>query len=140
MIKISFDFNEELFEEIRQIWLERGIANPARGDDYHSVKKTLDHGAKMITAIKDGKVVGTVWVTHDYRRTYIHHMAVLKAYQGHGIGSLLLQNSLDFSKSIGLQAKLEVYESNIRAKRMYENFGFESLDGYIVQINRKINK
>lgn len=60
-------------------------------------------------------------------RMYIMTLGVLAPYRGSGIGSLLLQRSLDACKEDPAieEAYLHVQTSNEDAVRFYERFGFE---------------
>ncbi len=124
------------FEEITRLWLETGITNPARKDDLDSVQHNLDHTGMILLALDGSEAVGTVWLCHDYRRLYIHHMAVSPARQNQCIGRLLLARSLEIAAELGYQAKLEVHKDNSAARHLYSSMGFTALDGYTVMIKR----
>jgi len=52
-------------------------------------------------------------------------MGVHKDYRGQGLGTGLLDTTLDAAKEFGIErVELEVYTSNIRAIRLYDKFGF----------------
>lgn len=126
------------FAAITSLWLETGITNPARKDDIESVQHSLDHTGVILLAFVDGMAVGTVWLNHDYRRLYIHHMAVKPSHQNQGIGRALLRESLAICRELGYQAKLEVHRDNPAARHLYASLGFTDLDGYITMIKREI--
>ena len=125
------------FAEAEKLWNLAGVGNPARGDDLAAVEKTLRHGGRLILLYADEQPVGTVWLTHDHRRLYIHHMAVHPEHQGRGLGKLLIQAALRYAARLKLQAKLEVHAGNAPANRLYASFGFDALDGYRLMIKRK---
>jgi [ribosomal protein S18]-alanine N-acetyltransferase len=126
------------FESITELWTITGVGNPQRGDTYDSVCHTLKHGARILIAYEDEQPVGTLWLTHDFRRLYVHHMAVHPVNQNKGIGRMLLKAALDIAAELGLQAKLEVHSDNPAACHLYESMGFKALDGYSVMIKRDI--
>ena len=128
--------DEPLFESITRIWVNTGISNPARMDDLASVRYNLDNGGIMLLAWEDEKLVGTALLSHDFRRLYIHHMAVEPALQNRGIGRLLLQEALQIAREKGFQPKLEVHRDNPAARHLYHSCGFTDLDGYITMIRR----
>lgn len=125
------------FEQVSRLWLDTGISNPARKDDLESVQYNLDHTGLILLAMDGEEAVGTVWLCHDYRRLYIHHMAVSPTRQNQGIGRLLLQRSVEIATELGYQAKLEVHEDNPAAIHLYSSLGFTALDGYTVMIKRQ---
>jgi ribosomal-protein-alanine N-acetyltransferase len=135
---IITQLNETYYRAAVLLWELTGVGNPARGDSFQAVEKTLGNGARIILLYEDELAVGTVWLTHDYRRLYIHHMAVHPDYRNKGYGKLLMQEALVFAKELKLQAKLEVHPDNLSANKLYAQFGFEALDDYRIMIKRDI--
>lgn len=73
-----------------------------------------------------GKVIGYTgcWVLFD--EAHITTLAVHPAYRRNGIGSKLLTTLLELAESKGAQQVfLEVRDSNMAARRLYAEFGFE---------------
>jgi ribosomal protein S18 acetylase RimI-like enzyme len=209
------NFCEQYYADAALLWQAAGVGNPARGDTYAAVLKTLEHGGRLlliylqpvnqdadpakkimpsrvtaiqkqveqdtdpaktnmpsrVTAIqlpveqdadpaetlimqveKNANIpdqqdrhpalqpVGTVWLTHDFRRLYIHHMAVHPLHQNQGYGHLLMQAAVNYACELKLQAKLEVHPENLPANHLYSQYGFEALDGYRIMIRRNIDK
>lgn len=59
---------------------------------------------------------------------HLESIAVSKTERGKGIGSKLLQFVLNHARSKGFsQIKLEVVNTNPRARQLYESFGFEEV-------------
>lgn len=57
----------------------------------------------------------------------VHDLAVTASHQGRGIGRVLLQHAVDWSKERGFgRVTLEVRSDNERAKRLYHRLGFHS--------------
>jgi len=129
---------DEQYKEISSLWEITGVANPARGDSLDAVNKTLEHGAKILLLYKENRPIGTVWLTHDFRRLYIHHMAVHPSFQNQGWGRMLLKEALKIASEMKLQAKLEVRSDNYPALHLYSSEGFEPLEGYQTLIKRKV--
>ena len=58
----------------------------------------------------------------------IMNIVVKKDFRHHGIGSILLENLINYSKSINLKTiTLEVNENNLSAIRLYDKFSFDRL-------------
>lgn len=138
MVTRYTQLSPQLFAEISELWNLTGVGNPARGDNFEAVERTLEHGG-VILMIRDHELpIGTAWLTHDYRRLYIHHMAVLPARQNQGIGGSLMQEAVKIASELGFQAKLEVHIDNPAANKLYSGFGFQPLTGYTSMIKRDI--
>lgn len=127
-----------IFHGITRIWDEAGISNPARADSYDAIQYNLDHGGMLLLAQSPEGIIGTIWLSHDHRRLYIHHMAVLPAMQNRGVGQILLREAISIAKDLGYQAKLEVHKDNAAGRHLYQKLGFEDLDGYITMIIRRV--
>lgn len=132
------ELTEAHYRAASALWTISGVGNPARGDSFEAVEKTLINGARLILILEDNVAAGTVWLTHDHRRLYIHHMAVHPDFQNKGYGKILMQEALAFAKELNLQTKLEVHPDNVPANKLYAQFGFEALDGYRIMIKRDI--
>ncbi|GAB1467434.1 hypothetical protein MASR2M64_01020 [Candidatus Cloacimonadota bacterium] len=128
----------ELYKDIIALWISTGISNPERNDSFAAVEYSLEHGGLILVAMSDDILQGSAWLTHDFRRIYIHHMAVLPNLQNTGIGTSLIAEALSIAKELGYQAKLEVHNENPAALHLYKKCGFTELNGYIVMINRNI--
>lgn len=128
----------DLYTRVIRLWQETGITNPARADSFEAIEHSLQNTGTLITAEEDGEVNGAVWVNHDFRRLYIHHMAVSPSRQNQGIGRALLQEALKIAKCTGYQAKLEVHRDNPAARHLYTSMGFTDLEGYITMIKREL--
>ena len=78
----------------------------------------------------DGRVIGQGSVTRVRRMSRYRHRAelafiVLQEYWGMGIGGRLMQACIEWAKENGVtQLELETVQSNERARRIYESFGF----------------
>lgn len=130
--------SDDLYQKVIELWTITGITNPARADSFKAIQHSLENTGTLITAQDDGQVLGAMWVNHDYRRLYIHHMAVLPEMQNNGIGKALLKEALGIAKETGYQAKLEVHRDNPAARHLYQKMGFKDLEGYITMIKREL--
>ncbi len=135
-IKHCRKLDPELYAAIMRIWNETGISNPERADGFDQIQYNLDNGGIMLLAYLDGVLKGTAWLSHDFRRLYIHHMAVSPESQNKGIGRRLLDEALSVARENGWQAKLEVHSENQAARHLYASCGFKDLEGYITMIRR----
>ena len=86
--------------------------------------------SRMFVVKKEDEIIGNAYI-HVNPRERIRHKAeiaisVLKEYWGKGVGSLLMENLIDYAKSTAFieTIYLEVVSENLRAIRLYEKFGF----------------
>ena len=137
-IKRCYKVDSALFDQIMQIWVETGLASPPRADDLSTIQRSINYGGCVLIATENGNATGTAWLTHDFRRLYIHHMGVVSAHQNQGIGRELLTEALKIAGELGYQAKLEVHQDNPIAMHLYESMGFKPLQGYLSMIRRDL--
>ena len=133
-----YELTQDIYSCVMKLWKETGITNPARADSFESIQHSLENTGTLILAKEADILVGAVWVNHDFRRLYIHHMAVSLNKQNTGIGKALLREALLIAKQTGYQAKLEVHKDNPAARHLYQSMGFSDLDGYITMIKRDL--
>ncbi|WP_321296290.1 GNAT family N-acetyltransferase [Marinifilum fragile] len=121
------------------LWELTGLADEKRADTALTIEKSLKFGGKfwILEDLTTSECIGTIWLTNDLRRLYLHHLGVYPNYQQRGYGRLLSEKALLFAKKLNMQIKLEVHEENKHAIKLYKNLGFQYLDRYDVMIKRK---
>ena len=134
-------YRETDYEGIVSVWESTGLNKPERGDDRNTIKVTIAKGGCLIVIEEKatGRIVGTSWISNDGRRLYLHHFGILQEFQGNGLSEPLLKESLQFVKKKGLQVKLEVHSTNLKAISLYKKFGFRYLGDYNVFIIRDLS-
>lgn len=79
----------------------------------------------FVVALIDGEIIGYggYWPVLD--EAHITSVTIKNTYRGLGYGRRLFQYLLDMAQCDGAtSATLEVRESNLRAQKLYETFGF----------------
>ena len=135
------EYTVDDFPEMISLWESLGLGGAHRGDDEIIIQRTIEMGGKLLLMFdKDTDLlIGTSWLTVDGRRTYLHHFGIHADYQGRKMADYLLEASLKFAKSTGLQIKLEVHKNNEKALGLYQKAGFTYLGDYHVYIIRDIS-
>lgn len=133
------NFIPEDFSKIQKLWEETGLGGIHRGDNLEIILQTIQHGGALLILenMTNNDIVGTAWITNDYRRLYLHHFGIAPAYQGKGLSHILADACICFGKKNNLQMKLEVHKENNKAKNLYLKHGFKELGDYEVMIIRK---
>lgn len=90
-------------------------------------RKIMTH-AVIVAAFHRGRVVGLCALYLDdpaQEAGFLTLIAVLKEFQGFGLGKTLLGAGVSEARSAGKRClRLEVNSSNYRARRLYQQFGF----------------
>lgn len=140
----DLDELETLYNELNDA-LAAGINYPGWLRGVYPVRESAEEGLKedcLYVARCNGKIAGTIKLSHkpeeayhtvswksedDYERiAVVHTLAVHPEFRGCGIGKALMDFSIDHCKKAGLSSiRLDVYEKNMPAIRLYEGSGFE---------------
>lgn len=136
------EYRKNDYPKINKIWEESGVGGVHRGDSRYVVESTIKNGAKLyvLEQIATKAIAGTAWLTHDFRRVYIHHFCIKPEWQGLGLSHSLCRKSVEFAESVNMQVKLEVQSANSKAVKLYKKYNFSNLGDYIVMINRSTQK
>lgn len=131
------DYSKTDYPGLINLWEDIHLGGTSRGDTPEIIDESIKVGGKLLVVKEmSGRVVGSSWITTDKRRNYLHHFGIREEYRGKGLAQDLLERSLEFSRSNGLQIKLEVHRDNIKAVRLYEKYKFKYLGDYLVYIIR----
>lgn len=140
----DIDELERLYNELNDA-LAAGINYPGWRKGAYPVRENANEGIRtgcLYVARCEGRIAGTVILSHEPEEGYhtaawktdagydkiivIHTLAVHPAFTGRGIGKALMEFSVSYSRQIGMAAvRLDVYENNTPAIRLYESCGFE---------------
>jgi [ribosomal protein S18]-alanine N-acetyltransferase len=123
------------FSGIFSLWAAVGMLSPERGDNAETIRKTIAHGGRLLVYKESHQVIGSVWITNDTRRLYLHHLAVHPDWQKQGLGRRLFNEALAIAKDLGMQLKLEVHQDNVPARKLYDS-SMTVLEGYVVYQRR----
>ncbi|NOX46364.1 MAG: GNAT family N-acetyltransferase [Chlorobi bacterium] len=136
------DYKAADFAEVNNLWVATGMGGAERGDDNVVIQRTIKAGGKLIILEHNPteEIIGTSWLTHDNRRVYLHHFGIRPDYQGKGLSKILFNESIYFAKSLGMQIKLEVHKTNLKATELYKKGGFQYLGDYRVYIIRDLEQ
>lgn len=116
-------------------WRDPGkVATAARGWIGSSVAWAGKEGHAVLVARCDGQVAGLVSLAEREHFTgeldaYVGELAVASAMEGRGAGRALMAAAEEWAESRGLsRITLETGARNPRARRFYENAGYEEED------------
>ncbi len=132
------ELNDALAEGINYPGWRKGVY-PVRDD----AKKGLEEGGLFI-AKQDGIIVGSIILNHDQEEGYdtvawlseakerevfvIHTLVVHPNYKGQEIGKNLMLFAEDYARQCKMKSiRLDVYEKNIPAIKLYEKCGYQYL-------------
>ena len=98
--------------------------------NYNILKEELECASSYFLVAKNSnnEIVGFAGFKIIIDEADIMNIVVKKDFRHHGIGSILLENLINYSKKMNLKTiTLEVNENNLSAIRLYDKFSFDKL-------------
>jgi len=116
------------YEEIISLWRKCGLKIEIDGaDSFNSIKKSLELMPQLhIVAEDKGLIVGVIIGSYDYRKGYIHRLAIKKEYRRRGIAKKLMNYAE--AELIKLGAKRIdglIFKENSISKSLLKKMGYE---------------
>src|SRR5258708_25330528 len=105
------------------------VEPPSVRDGGKWVKCVLEARYRFLVVTEGSRIVGWCDVGRREREGFRHTaelgMGLRAKVRGRGLGSRLLKGNIALSRRCGIEKlELEVYASNVPARRVYRNFGF----------------
>ncbi|MAY63210.1 MAG: GNAT family N-acetyltransferase [Rhizobiales bacterium] len=91
--------------------------------DKHASRAFDDGGLNIVWY--DDERVGVVGWEDRGDCLWLKELFLLPKYQGCGIGSQIVQDSIQRAQSLEKDVRLRTLKANVRAKKLYERHGFE---------------
>lgn len=120
------DLND--YDSVFNIWkAQNGVGLNNIDDSKEGIERFLARNPNTCFVAEDSKsnICGVILAGHDGRRGYIYHMSVKKEYRRVGIGSKLLETTLNALKEEGIiKAALVVFSDSKIGNDFWESHGF----------------
>lgn len=106
------------------------LISEAEMTDFLNQQAEKDNNAYFLAFVGD-EIAGILHLTADYHYRVRHiaelFIAVSEDYQGYGIGTILLEDALEWVEEVGTIKRLEltVQARNKKARHLHEKFDFE---------------
>ena len=117
IVKYSFPKVDEFLKLFNSVDWER---------DKKRVKENKKHSYFAVSLYIDNKIVGMGRVVGDGAYFTIYDVVVDKNYQGLGIGSIIMQEIVEWYKSIQNDDTFLYVNASKNREQFYEKFGFRS--------------
>lgn len=105
--------------------IENHVFNETLGESFLYDELSINPFSRIYVLEKDHQVIGFLGLRVD-EKAEVMNFAIDVEHQKQGYGSILLSHALEELKKENIKTlSLEVRESNIKAQRIYEKFGFK---------------
>lgn len=81
----------------------------------------------LLVALDGDKLLGFSSLVTYGNTLYVYQIAVKKEYQAQGIGTSLVQKTIDIAASLNMDVTAHVMEYNTNSQKMFLNLGFVKL-------------
>lgn len=115
------------YEEVYALWMScKGMGLNNLDDSQDGIGRFLQRNPDTcFVAVEKKEVIGVIIAGNDGRRGYIYHTAVKPTYRGEGIGSALVEKTLDALKDCGInKVALVVFNRNEGGNAFWQSKGF----------------
>lgn len=115
------------YEGVYNLWMKtKGMGLNDIDDSREGIDKLLKRNPNTcFVAIDSQKVIGVILSGHDGRRGYIYHTAVNDDYRGRGIGTMLVDDTMNALKEEGInKVALVAFHRNKIGNEFWESRGF----------------
>ncbi|MCK4764148.1 MAG: GNAT family N-acetyltransferase [Candidatus Aminicenantes bacterium] len=98
-------FAEKDYQGVIALWQLTGIPCKPEGRDSKEkiLKEITNPGTLLLIAEQEGRVIGVVLATHDYRKGWINRLAVQPEHQARGLASRLLVEAENHLYDCGME-------------------------------------
>ena len=117
----------EDYDQVYDLWLScKGMGLNNVDDTREGIEKYLKRNPETsFVAEEDGKIVGVIIAGNDGRRGYIYHTAVHPDHRHQGIGTKLVDDTLEALHFEGInKVALVVFSRNEDGNAFWEKMGF----------------
>jgi len=119
------------FESLNRVWIEKYFAMEPH-DEFlltNPENAILSNGGKILFALLDEKVIGTVAIIKIDDVTYeLSKMGVEESFRGNGVGKQLCAAAISKARAMGASRLILYTHSSLKnAIRIYERMGFKEI-------------
>lgn len=114
------------YDAVIALWRVTDGIGLSAADERDQIVAFLERNPGLSRVALRGEVlVGAVLCGHDGRRGYLHHLAVVPAERGRGLGRVLAEQCLDGLRALGIgKVNIFVYADNAEGQAFWRATGW----------------
>jgi len=133
MIKIrEFKIND--YDDVIKLWISSNLPFKPHGrDKYDKIEKEIKNDNSIfLIAEFEGKIIGSVFGTHDGRKGWINRLAISPHFQGKDLANKLCNNLENRFYNLGIEIIGCLIENwNEKSIKYFEKIGFKKHEDII---------
>lgn len=115
-------------EEVAAIWDRAGLPYQPRGRD--SRQRLIEQMGRecciFLVAEEEGRIVGSLLATHDFRKGWLNRLAVDPVRQGEGVGPELVKAAEKELEAAGVRIyAAQIHRHNRRSRELFARLGYQ---------------
>jgi len=121
------EFKIEDYDALIAMWDKAGLSYRPHGRDQRArIARALEGPCSIfLVGEEDGRIVGSVFGTHDGRKGWINRLAVLPSYQGQGLASRLVREVEARLEEMGIEIVAALIEDwNTASQALFSKLGY----------------
>lgn len=130
----------EDYDALIELWTEAKLLHRPKGRDRRdNIERELQQpSAVFLVAEKDGKLVGSIFGTHDGRRGWINRLAVAPSYRRQGIAAQLVKEVEKRLDAMGIEIIACLVEDwNSVSMEVFQRIGYKRHSDVVYFSKRK---
>ncbi|UCG91789.1 MAG: GNAT family N-acetyltransferase [candidate division WOR-3 bacterium] len=130
----------EDYDALIELWTEAKLLHRPKGRDRRdNIERELQQpSAVFLVAEKDGKLVGSIFGTHDGRRGWINRLAVSPSYRRQGIAAQLVKEVEKRLDAMGIEIIACLVEDwNSVSMEVFQRIGYKRHSDVVYFSKRK---
>jgi len=114
------------YDQVFALWSQCDGVGLAEGDSREDIRAFLKRNPRLsFVAERGDAIVGAVLASHDGRRGFLYHLAVVAEHRRRGIGRALVKRCLAALKSIGIpKCHIVVFARNRSGRQFWKQIGW----------------
>lgn len=118
----------EDYPDVAAIWDEAGLPYQPRGRD--SEKRIQEQLRKecciYLVAESGGAVIGSLLITHDFRKGWLNRLAIRPSWQGRGVARELVRRAEEMLLSLGVRIyAAQIHSHNLESRQLFSRLGYQ---------------
>lgn len=124
----------EDYPDVVSIWDQAGLPYQPRGrDSEERITEQLRKECCIYLVAESGDmVVGSLLITHDFRKGWLNRLAVRPSWQGRGVARELVRHAEELLLALGVRIyAVQVHQHNLGSRQLFSRLGYEEHDDIV---------
>jgi GNAT superfamily N-acetyltransferase len=132
----------EDYSSVAAIWDEAGLPYQPRGRDseIRITEQLQKECCIYLVAEAEGAIIGSLLITHDFRKGWLNRLAVRPVWQGRSVARALVQEAEESLLSLGVRIyAVQVHRHNVGSRQLFSKLGYQEHDD-IVYCSKRLER